>query len=148
MIQPQYIDERPRIRNPRRARGATDARRKHNSRARYAAITRFCVVLGIASVLLTGWVTMTSNLTGMTYAVAKADVQRAKLQGETARLDDKLSGLRSQERLAAFAARLGMKDPQQFALVRVAPPASDTHVALLSSFAALFGGTPSRPGVR
>lgn len=148
MIQPQYIDDSPRIRNPRRARGATDARRKHNSRARYAAITRFCVVLGIASVLLTGWVTMTSNLTGMTYAVAKADVQRAKLQGETARLDDKLSALRSQERLATFAARLGMKDPQQFALVRVSPAATDTHVALLSSFAALFGGTPARPSVR
>ena len=48
MIQPRYIEERPRIRNPRQARGATDARRKHNSRTRYAAITRFCVVLGIA----------------------------------------------------------------------------------------------------
>ena len=148
MIQPRYIEERPRIRNPRQARGATDARRKHNSRTRYAAITRFCVVLGIASVLLVGWVTMTSNLTGMTYAVAKADVQRTKLQGETARLDDKLAGLRSQERLATFAARLGMKDPQQFALVRVAPPATETHVALLDSFAALFRGTPAHPSVR
>jgi hypothetical protein len=149
VIQPQYVDDRPRIRNPRRARGATDARRKHNSRARYAAITRFCMVLGIASVLLVGWVTMTSNLTGMTYAVAKADVQRARLQGETARLDDKLSGLRSQERLATFAARLGMKEPQQFALVRIAPPTTgDAHVALIPAFAALFGGTPARPSVR
>jgi hypothetical protein len=149
MIQPQYVDERPRIRNPRQARGATDARRKHNSRARYASLTRFSVVLGIASVLLLAYVTMTSNLTGMTYAVAKADVQRLDLQGQTARLDDKLSTLRSQERLATFAARLGMKEPQQFALVRLAPPAMDTsHVALLSSFAALFGGKPAQPSVR
>ena len=141
MIQPQYIEERPRIRNPRQARGATDARRKHNYRARYASITRFCVVLGIASVLLVGWVTMTSNLTGMTYAVAKADVQRAKLQGETARLDDKLSGLRSQERLATFAARLGMKDPQQFALVGSRRP-RPTRTSRTLPFAALFRGTP------
>lgn len=149
MIQPHYLDERPRIRNPRRARGATDARRKHNSRARYASITRFCVVLGIVSVLLIGYITMTSNLTGMTYAVAKADVQRAQLQGDTQRLDDRLSGLRSQERLAVFAARLGMREPQRFALVRIAPPAADgTHVALLSSFAALFRGAPARPSVR
>jgi hypothetical protein len=149
MIQHQYIDERPRIRNPRRARGATDARRKHNSRARYASLTRFCVVLGIASVLLIAYVTMTSNLTGMTYAVAKADVQRLDLQGQTSRLDDRLGTLRSQERLATFAARLGMREPQQFALVRIAPAATDaTHVALLSSFAALFGGKPARPSVR
>ncbi len=150
MIQPHYVDERsPRIRNPRQARGATDARRKHHHKTRYASITRFCVVLGIASVLLIGYVTMTSNLTGMTYAVAKADVQRLQLQGATARLDDRLSGLRWQERLATFAARLGMKDPQQFALIRIAPPAIDTsHVALLSSFAALFGGKPAQPSVR
>jgi len=149
MIQPRYLEERPRIKNPRQARGATETRRKHAARARYAALSKFSIGLTILSSLLIGYVMLTSNRTGMTYAVAKAQAQRANLQGETGRLDDRITVLRSQERLAAFAARLGMHDPQQFALVRVAPARTDAgHLALLSTFASFFGSHPAAPSVR
>ena len=38
------------------------------------------------------------------------------------RLDDRIAALRSDERLAALAARLGMREPQRFAVVRLAAP--------------------------
>lgn len=149
MLHPKYLEERPRIKNPRQAHGATESRRRHAVRARYASLARFSIVLGIASALLIGYVMLTSNLTGMTYAVAKAEAQRASLQGETGRLDDRLAALRSQERLAAIAARLGMRDPQQFALVRMAPAQSvPDRLALLSSFASFFGKRSTTPSVR
>ncbi len=148
MLQPRYLDERPRISNPRVARGATETRRKRTVRTRYSALLRFSTILTISSALLIGYVMLTSNLTGMTYTVAKADTQRLNLQGEVGRLDDQLVQLQSRERLAAFAARLGMKDPQQFALVRIAPPAAAPRIALLSSFASLFGHRSAAPSVR
>jgi hypothetical protein len=80
---------------------------------------------------------LTSNLTGITYAVTRADAQRTALQEQTGRLDDRLAALESQDRLATLAARLGMREPQQFALVHLpsAPAASDARLAVLTSFA-------------
>src|SRR5579864_3937306 len=93
-------DQRPRIRNVRTARGATDARVRHYSRARYSAILRFSFVLIGASILLLAYVMMTSNLTGLTYAVARAETQRADLQQRSGRLDDRIAALESQDRLS------------------------------------------------
>jgi hypothetical protein len=150
MLQARYIDEQPRIRNPRSARGATDARVKRSTRARYTAIARFSLALVGASVLLLAYVMLTSNLTGMTYTVSKAKAQRAALQEETARLDDRLSTLRSQDRLSMLALKLGMREPTQFALVLLpqARPA-ETHVALLAPIAEFFTGRAAlKPGLR
>ena len=53
MVNPKKLrEDRPRIRNPRVARGATHARVRHNARARYATIWQFTLVLCIALVLL------------------------------------------------------------------------------------------------
>ena|SRR5665213_974442 len=129
----------PRIRNARRARGATGDRIAHYSRARYAGIVQFSVVLVIASALLLGYVMLTSNLTGLAYAVNRADLQRAALQEETARLDDRLAILGSDQRLAQMAAKLGMKPPQQFAVVRLPVPGDGGgHIALLSRLTSLL----------
>lgn len=130
-------DERPRLRNVRTARTATDTRVRHNVRSRYSAIVRFSCVLAGASGLLLAYVMLTSNLTGITYAVTRADAQRTALQEQTGRLDDRLAALESQDRLATLAARLGMREPQQFALVHLpsAPAASDARLAVLTSFA-------------
>jgi hypothetical protein len=68
------------------------------------------------------YVMLTSNLTGLSYAVAKASAHRQALQEETMRLDDRIAALRSDDRLAALAARLGMREPQVLAVVRIAPP--------------------------
>lgn len=142
MIQPQFFDDRKRIRNPRRARIATKTRIVHNSRARYSAIWRVCGVLGVVLVALLGYVMLMSNMTSLTYSLAKAHHEREVLQQQTARLDERLSTLRSQERLAAVAAKLGMHEPQQFALVSLetAPAVREGSVPMLSSIAGWFGG--------
>ena len=69
-----------------------------------------------------GYVLLTSSLTGASYAVATARAQREALQEETMRLDDRIAALRSDDRLAALAERLGMREPQAFAVVRIEPP--------------------------
>jgi uncharacterized membrane protein YgcG len=74
--------------------------------------------------------------------MAKAQRERAELQAETARLDDRLAALRSDDRLASVAARLHMHDPQQFAIVTLpAPERTDdhAHLAFLAGLASLFG---------
>jgi hypothetical protein len=68
------------------------------------------------------YVVLTSSLTGLSYAVSKARTQREALQEETMRLDDRIAALRSDDRLATLAARMGMRDPQRFAVVRIDPP--------------------------
>lgn len=134
MVNARQIQPRPRIENPRVARGATETRVRHHSRARYTTIVRFSLVLGVAVALLIGYVMLTANLTGMTYAVSQAQEQRTALQEQTARLDDRLMQLESQDRLAGIAARLGMHEPQTFAVVRLpaAQPQSTSRLAFLA----------------
>lgn len=108
------------------------------SRARYATLARvFAVLLCVLSFLM-GYVVLTSSLTGLSYAVARAATQREALQEETMRLDDRIAALRSDDRLAALAARLGMREPQRFAVVREEEPRvarAGSHFPLLSSLA-------------
>ncbi len=144
MVQPQYVDARPRIRNARSARTATKTRIVRNSRARYTAIARVSVVLGITLVSLLLYVTLTSNMTSGTYALAKAHHEREMLQESTARLDERIAALRSEDHLAAIAAKLGMHEPQQFALVRLGAPrvARAGSLPIVSSIAGWFGNPP------
>ena len=142
MIQPRYFEERPkpRIKNPRAARSATQNRIVKKSRQRYTTIVQLTLVLGVSLAVLMGYVVLTSSLTGLSYAVANAREQRDALAAESMRLDDKIAALRSDDRLAALAAKMGMHEPQRFALVRLPVPAvhDDKHVALLQSLAGFF----------
>ena len=67
------------------------------------------------------YVMLTSNLTGLTYALASAETQRTQLQGDVQRLDDQIAHLESRERLAQIAAKLGMRDPSRYEIVTLAP---------------------------
>jgi hypothetical protein len=139
--QPQPQPQPQRIRNPRSSRVATSSRIARNERERYTGIVRVTIALGSMLALLLLYVMLTSNLTGLTYAVGKAQTDRAALVEETSRLDDKIAALRSDDRLSAMAARLGMREPQRFALVKLGTPVmadAQPHVAVLSSLAGLF----------
>ncbi len=130
----------PRLRNVRTAKHATHLRKTHNSRARYTSLVRFCGALGVVLVGVMLYVMLIANLTSLNYSVARADRQRASLQAETARLDDRLATLRSDDRLAKMAAALHMREPQQFALVTLPPAAPQGRSRLfLSSLASWFG---------
>jgi hypothetical protein len=144
MIQPRFFERSARIRNPRMVQAATQRRIFRNSRARYTGVYRVSAVLLGLLALLMSYVVLTSSLTGLSYAVAKAAAQREALQEETMRLDDRIAALRSDDRLSVLAARLGMRDPQQFAIVRLPMPPvarSGPRASVFPSLAGMFAPT-------
>ncbi len=97
--------------------------------------------------LLMSYVVLMSSLTGLSYAISSVKAQREALQEETMRLDDRISALRSDDRLAGLAARLGMSEPQRFAVIRLQPVHVAVHARpfpLFSSLAGLFVSTVAR----
>lgn len=141
MVEPRFFDRAARIANPRRVRAATERRIVRKSRARYTGVARASLALGAVMLLLMGYVVLTSSLTGLSYAVAKARVQRENLVEATIRLDDRIAALRSDDRLSALAGRLGMREPQRFAVVRLPVPQvarAQSRFPVLSSLAGFF----------
>ena len=144
MIAQRQLESSPRLRNVRTARAATHSRRKKTLQQRHAFMGRFIFCLGAVVVLLMGYVMLMANLTSLNYAVARAEKQRVALQDQTARLDDRIAALRSQERLAAIANKLGMRDATQYAIVQLpqAPkPAQPSRLAVLSTLGGWLGST-------
>lgn len=127
LAQPKYPHAPPRIANPRTARNATQTRMVKNSRARYRSLLQVGAVLGLVLVGLMAYVMLTSNMTSLTYSVAKAHRQQVRLVAETARLDDQIAAMRSDERLAAIANKLNMHDAQLFAVVQLPPQREATR---------------------
>lgn len=113
---------RPRIKNPRSARTATQSRIVKNARARYSAIVRITVGLCVALVGVMSYVMLFSTATSLTYQLDRAHRSRDALLEQTARLDDRIAQAGSEERLAAIAAKLQMHDAQTFAVVHVEAP--------------------------
>lgn len=144
MIAPRQLQPQPRIRNPRTAHAATKTRRKKTSQQRHAFMGRFVFCLSAIVVLLMGYVMLMANLTSLNYAVARAESQRVALQDQTARLDDRIAMLRSQERLASIAGKLGMHDAQAYAIVQLpqaVKPVQPSRLAVLSTLGGWLGST-------
>lgn len=146
LAQPAYAPKpKPRIPNPRTARNATQKRIVKTNRARYAALMRVGAVLTLVLTGLMAYVMLTSNVTSLTYAVAKAHHQRDTLLQQTARLDDRIATESSDERLAAMARKLQMSDPQLFAVVHLpAKQTATSHLAVIDSIASWFTPTTTR----
>jgi cell division protein FtsL len=141
MIAAKLVERKTRFEKPRTIRAATQRRIGRSLRARHAALSRICVALFCVLALLMGYVMLTSSLTGLSYAEAKAQAKREALQEETMRLDDRIAALRSDDRLAALAIRLGMREPYSFAVVRVEAPRvarARPPFPVFSSLAGLF----------
>ena len=91
-----------------------------------------------------GYVMLMANLTSLNYAVARAEAQRVALQDQTARLDDRIAMLRSQERLASIANKLGMRDASEYAIVQLPAPQhapSQSRLAVLSTLGGWLGNS-------
>ncbi len=99
------------------------------------------MVLCVIVVLLMSYVMLMANLTGLNYSVARTQRERAALQDQTARLDEQIAALTSQDRLSAIAAKLGMRDAQTYAIVALphAPRISQSRLALLSTLGGWLG---------
>jgi cell division protein FtsL len=142
---PQPPAAQPRIRNPRSARTATQTRIVKNARAKYGAIVRIVLGLCAGLALIMTYVMLVSNTTSLSYSLTKAQHQRDALQEQTARLDDRIAQMTSEERLASIAAKLKMHDPQTFAIVHLEPaPQVASHLPVFDSIAAWFGGAHPR----
>lgn len=127
-----------RTEKPRTVAAATQRRRGRTARARSALLARVCAGTFVVMALLMGYVVLTSTFTGLSYAVARNAATREALQEETIRLDDRIAALQSDARLADIAARMGMREPQRFAVVRVAIPQVahvPSRIKILSSLA-------------
>jgi cell division protein FtsL len=115
----------PQPQQPRRQEFARDASRRRARRTQlhgYGMLGRIAGVLGIVLVCTISYVMLMANLTSQNYALARVTEHKLALQDETARLDDQIAHLRSRDRLADVAARLGMHDPQVFAVVDLPRP--------------------------
>jgi cell division protein FtsL len=115
----------PRIRNARVARAATQRRIVTQQRSRYAAMRT--VTLCVASVMLVmlAEVLLTANITALSYSVDRARAEQTSLEMQTARLDDQIAGLTSDDRLAAVASKLGMVQPQRFVRISLRIPSRE-----------------------
>lgn len=149
MVQPRFLEKRARIANPRTARAATQRRIVRKSRARYSGVFRVSTALIAVLFLLMTYVLLTASLTGMSYAVGKAKIDRETLQEETMRLDDRIAAMRSDDRLAQLASRLGMREPERLAVVRIEPPRvarARPRFPMLSQLAGFFvPAVPRKP---
>jgi len=139
MIAQRQLQPEPRVRNVRTARAASQTRRKKSAQQRYHHLGRFVFCLSAVVVLLVGYVMLMANLTSLNYSVARAEKDRVALQDQTARLDDRIASLRSQERLAAIANKLGMRDAQAYAIVQLPQPAKPVVTSRLAVLSTLGG---------
>ena len=138
MIAPKAIPQpKPQPRVQVRAREAARRRGRRTRLLGYAMPARIAVVFAVVLVPVMIYVLLMGNLTALNYSLAQATQQKSALVEETMRLDDRIAQLQSRERLADLATRLGMRDPQVYAVVDVpgkasAPPSNG--IAFLGAF--------------
>ena len=103
------------------ARGATQARRKHQRRMRYRLIARTVTALGVATVGLLVYLGLLANITRLNYDVGHAKETRLRLAAQTVKNDVVIAGLLSRDKLEAAARKLGMREAAAFEVVVVPP---------------------------
>ncbi len=101
----------------RAGRNAVVRRRAKTKRMRYAVLRRTLLAVCTLTLCVFVYLGLMANVTRMNYELLRDDRVRARLIDETARLDDRIARLETRERLAGFAARLHMREPQTFAQV-------------------------------
>jgi ABC-type sulfate transport system permease component len=99
----------------RAARAAVQARRNSRTRARYRALVTIGSVVSVLTLIVVVYLALLANVTRMTYELQTASDKRTALIEENGRLDDRIAGLESRERLSRLAASMGMHDSQTFA---------------------------------
>lgn len=110
---------------PRQTERVTIAARRRVRRTRRRVHGPAFAMIALAVLVLVpllGYVTLTSNLTSLSYARSRAERERTALMDDSQRLDDKIARLTSSERLSQLAAQLKMHDPHVYAVVSLPQP--------------------------
>jgi hypothetical protein len=123
----QHADEPARTapRQAERVRTAAQRRVRRTRRRMHKPVFAVLTLAFAVLVPLLAYVTLTANITSLTYAVARADRDRTALADDTQRLDERIVRLQSPDRLAALAAKLKMHDPHVYAVVVLPEPKAE-----------------------
>ncbi len=114
----------------RAGRTAVLRRRARSRRERYATLIRMFVAFVAFVLVVVLYLGLMANVLRLNYELAHLGRQKAQLLDATALADDQIAAAESDERLRAFARRLGMREPATFAAVTLRPdPPAEEHVA-------------------
>jgi hypothetical protein len=131
----------PELRRLDRVRHATQRRtrrtRRRLQRPVFAVVTLALAVL----VPLLAYVTLTANVTSLSFAIVRAERERTALANDAQRRDDKIAILQSPDRLAALAGKLRLHDPHVYAVVRIPEPKAQPRPTGLAFFGTWFSAT-------
>lgn len=111
--------------NVRTARGATERRRQRSASLRYRSIVKMLAILGGVTLVVVVYLGLMANVTRLTYEQSRLARTHARLVDDTARLDDEVAKLEARDRLAAIAAKLGMRESRRFDVAVMPAPRSD-----------------------
>jgi hypothetical protein len=112
----------PELRRIDRVRHATKRRARRTRRRLHRPVFAVVALAFAVLVPLLAYVTLTANLTSLSFALERAQRERAGIASDAQRLDDRIARLQSPERLAALAGKLKLHDPHVYAVVRVPEP--------------------------
>jgi hypothetical protein len=137
MIAPELFVPPPDVQRKiahRAARTAARVRIIERRRRRYLVLRRVGAMMALLTLVVVAYLGRMANVTRLNYELARSVRLETRLVDDSARLDDRIAGLESRERLAAIGAKLGMHDAQTFASVvvpRAERAAEPRGVALL-----------------
>jgi cell division protein FtsL len=126
VIAPKALPQEPR-RSVERARSASKRRQRRAKTRGYSGFARVLGFVAVVAVPVLIYVMLTANLTSLNYSLARGEHEKAMLQEESMRLDDRIAHLSSRERLAALAAQMKMHDPHAYAIVQIPDLAPKPH---------------------
>jgi hypothetical protein len=128
----------PEPRRVERARHATQRRTRRTRRRLQRPVFAVVMLALLVLVPLLAYVTLTANVTSLSFAIVRAERERTALANDAQRLDNKIARLQSPERLAALAGKLRLHDPHVYAVVRVPEPKAQPKPTGLAFFGTWF----------
>ncbi len=118
----------------RAGRSAVQRRRGYRLRLRYQPLATIGGIVVVLTLIVVLYLALLANVTRLNYELMRAAEVRTSLAEESGRLDVRIAGLESRDRLSLLAAHLGMHDSVTFAEIpQPQPPAPrPAGIAILS----------------
>ena len=106
---------------PAPAAAHTKGRRARTKRRAYRDAFRVVAGVSVLTLAVMVYLGLLANVTKLHYEIGQAQEQRALLEAQTQRLEERLNGLRSDDALLAIATKLQMHDSRAYAVVSFRP---------------------------
>ena len=129
--------KRQRVAGTRAGRFATQRRRRRTRRLRYQDAARIVGIVTALTVVGMLYLSLLTNVDSLHHQIRIEAKHIADLQYENQKLAERVEALRSDDRLAQVAARLGMHDASAYAVVRAPVVAAGQPAERHDAFALL-----------